>query len=71
MPNFPHALYALELFETLLATEVNELEGHAQLARGNCLPDIAKLAAAMARGDMPYASGQAIYVDGGLTMNRL
>ena len=33
--------------------------------------DIAKLAAAMARGDMPYASGQAIYVDGGLTMNRL
>jgi NAD(P)-dependent dehydrogenase (short-subunit alcohol dehydrogenase family) len=33
--------------------------------------DIGKLAAAMARGDMPYASGQAIYVDGGLTMNRL
>ena len=33
--------------------------------------DIAKLAAAMARGDLPYATGQAIYVDGGLTMNRL
>ncbi|MEE9367227.1 MAG: 3-ketoacyl-ACP reductase [Pontiella sp.] len=33
--------------------------------------DIGKLAAAMARGDMPYATGQAIYVDGGLTMNRL
>ncbi len=33
--------------------------------------DIGKLAAAMARGDMPYASGQAIYVDGGLTINRL
>ncbi|MEM7455675.1 MAG: 3-ketoacyl-ACP reductase [Planctomycetota bacterium] len=33
--------------------------------------DIAKLAAAMVRGDMPYASGQVIYVDGGLTMNRL
>ena len=33
--------------------------------------DIGKLAAAMARGDMPYASGQVIYVDGGLTMNRL
>jgi 3-oxoacyl-[acyl-carrier protein] reductase len=33
--------------------------------------DIGKLAAAMARGDLPYASGQAIYVDGGLTMNRL
>ena len=33
--------------------------------------DIGKLAAAMARGDMPYATGQVIYVDGGLTMNRL
>ncbi len=33
--------------------------------------DIGKVAAAMARGDLPYASGQAIYVDGGLTMNRL
>ena len=33
--------------------------------------DIGKLAAALARGDMPYASGQVIYVDGGLTMNRL
>ena len=33
--------------------------------------DIGKLAAAMARGDMPYASGQVVYVDGGLTMNRL
>ena len=33
--------------------------------------DIGKLAAAMARGDLPYATGQAIYVDGGLTMARL
>lgn len=33
--------------------------------------DVGKLAAAMARGDMPYASGQVVYVDGGLTMNRL
>ncbi len=33
--------------------------------------DIGKLAAAMARGDLPYATGQAIYVDGGLTMTRL
>ncbi len=33
--------------------------------------DVGKLAAAMARGDLPYASGQAIYVDGGLTMQRL
>jgi 3-oxoacyl-[acyl-carrier protein] reductase len=33
--------------------------------------DIGKLVAAMARGDLPYATGQAIYVDGGLTMTRL
>lgn len=33
--------------------------------------DIGKLAAAMARGDMPYATGQVAYVDGGLTMTRL
>jgi len=33
--------------------------------------DIGKLAAAMARGDLPYATGQAIYVDGGLTLTRL
>ena len=33
--------------------------------------DIGKLAAAMARGDLPYATGQAVYVDGGLTMTRL
>lgn len=33
--------------------------------------DIGKLAAAMARGDMPYATGQVVYVDGGLSMNRL
>ena len=33
--------------------------------------DVGKLTAAMARGDMPYATGQAIYVDGGLTMKRL
>ncbi len=33
--------------------------------------DIGKLTASIARGDMPYASGQVIYVDGGLTMKRL
>lgn len=33
--------------------------------------DIAKLAAAMARGDLPYATGQVINMDGGLTLPRL
>ena len=33
--------------------------------------DIGKLAAAMARGDLPYATGQVVYVDGGLTLKRL
>ena len=33
--------------------------------------DIGKIVAAMARGDMPYATGQVIYADGGLTLDRL
>ena len=41
------------------------------LKRWGLPEDVGKLAAAMARGDMPYATGQAIYVDGGLTLQRL
>jgi len=33
--------------------------------------DIGKIVAAMARGDMSYATGQVIYADGGLTLDRL
>ncbi len=33
--------------------------------------DVGTVAAAMVRGDMPYATGQAIYVDGGLSLPRL
>jgi 3-oxoacyl-[acyl-carrier protein] reductase len=33
--------------------------------------DIGKLAAAMVRGDLPYATGQVIDVDGGLTLKRM
>jgi len=33
--------------------------------------DIGKLVASMARGDLPYATGQVIYLDGGLTLQRL
>ncbi len=33
--------------------------------------DIGKAVAAMARGDFPYSTGQAIYIDGGLTLPRL
>ncbi len=33
--------------------------------------DIGKVAASMARGDMPYATGQVVNVDGGLTLPRL
>ena len=33
--------------------------------------DVGKVAAAIARGDLPYATGQVICVDGGLTMQRL
>ena len=34
-------------------------------------PDIGKTAAALARGDLPYSTGQVIMVDGGLTIPRL
>jgi len=33
--------------------------------------DIGKIVAALARGDMPYATGQVIVADGGLTITRL
>ncbi len=41
------------------------------LKRWGLPEDIGKLAAAMARGDLPYATGQVIYVDGGLSIPRL
>jgi len=33
--------------------------------------DIGKAVASLARGDFPYSTGQAIYIDGGLTLPRL
>lgn len=33
--------------------------------------DVGRAAAALARGDMPYATGSVIHVDGGLTLQRL
>ena len=33
--------------------------------------DIGKAAAALARGDFPYATGQVVMIDGGLTLHRL
>ena len=33
--------------------------------------DVGKVAAAMASGSMPYATGQVVVVDGGLTIPRL
>lgn len=41
------------------------------LKRWGLPEDVGKLAAALARGDVPYATGQVIYVDGGLTLQRL
>jgi NAD(P)-dependent dehydrogenase (short-subunit alcohol dehydrogenase family) len=41
------------------------------LKRWGMPEDIGKLAAAMARGDLPYATGQVVYVDGGMTLQRL
>ena len=33
--------------------------------------DIGKVAAAMARGSLPYSTGQVVQVDGGMTVQRL
>ena len=41
------------------------------LKRWGMPEDIGKLVAAMARGDVPYATGQVVYVDGGMTLQRL
>ncbi len=41
------------------------------LKRWGLPEDIGKAAAAMARGDIPYSTGQVVDIDGGLTMNRL
>jgi 3-oxoacyl-[acyl-carrier protein] reductase len=33
--------------------------------------DIGKIVAVLAKGNMPYATGQVIHIDGGLTVERL
>ena len=46
-------------------------EGLMLQARWGYPNDVAKAAAALARGDFPYSTGQVIQVDGGLTLPRL
>ena len=46
-------------------------EGLTIQARWGYPDDVAKAAAALARGDFPYSTGQVIQVDGGLTLPRL
>ena len=46
-------------------------EGLMVQARWGYPEDIAKAAAALARGDFPYSTGQVIMVDGGMTIPRL
>lgn len=46
-------------------------EGLAVQPRWGTPEDIGKIVAALLRGDMPYATGQVIMVDGGLTIPRL
>jgi len=46
-------------------------EGMAIQKRWGRAEDIGKVAAALARGDMPYSTGQVIMVDGGMTVQRL
>lgn len=46
-------------------------EGLAVQARWGMPQDVGKVVAALVRGDLPYATGQVITVDGGLTLPRL
>ena len=46
-------------------------EGIAVQNRWGLPEDVGKAAAALARGDFPYSTGQVIMVDGGLTISRL
>jgi 3-oxoacyl-[acyl-carrier protein] reductase len=46
-------------------------QGEAVLSRWGLPSDVGKVAAAMATGSMPYTTGQAVKVDGGLTIRRL
>jgi NAD(P)-dependent dehydrogenase (short-subunit alcohol dehydrogenase family) len=54
-------------------------EKYTALIQGNLLlekrwgtpSDIGKTAAMLARGDLPYASGSVLSLDGGLTVDRL
>jgi NAD(P)-dependent dehydrogenase (short-subunit alcohol dehydrogenase family) len=46
-------------------------QGLAVQARWGMPEDVGKIVAALVRGDMPYATGQVITVDGGLTLPRL
>jgi NAD(P)-dependent dehydrogenase (short-subunit alcohol dehydrogenase family) len=46
-------------------------EGLAIQRRWGTLEDVGKAVASLARGDLPYSTGQVIMVDGGLTVQRL
>ena len=46
-------------------------EGLAVQARWGKPEDVGKVAAALARGDFPYSTGQVIMADGGMTLQRL
>ena len=54
-----------EKYDTLIA------EGLCVQPRWGVPDDIGKAVAMLARGDLPYSTGQAILVDGGLTLQRL
>ena len=45
--------------------------GAALLARWGLPDDVGKAAAMLARGDLPYSTGQVLLVDGGMTLQRL
>jgi len=72
-------LYAIRpgVIETDMTSTANEKydkligEGLCVQPRWGMPDDIGKAVAMLARGDLPYSTGQAILVDGGLTLQRL
>jgi NAD(P)-dependent dehydrogenase (short-subunit alcohol dehydrogenase family) len=77
----PHGIPVYEIRPGLTRTDMTAAVAERYdrlLEQGLCLQarwgepeDCAKAVSALARGDFPYSTGQAICIDGGLTMPRL
>ena len=77
----PHGIPVYEVRPGIIATDmtagVNEVydqriaDGLVPEGRWGTPDDVGRVVAALLRGDLPYATGTVIHVDGGLTIARL